>query len=151
MSEGTPSHPSPAIRFRATVAALLMMVVAAAAYAFHERNVDKQLAEQNNAINSALNANRDQMSALTAKLDALNAERPAEKSVAPHSAIYRKPLTAASMRHRIDDPRWKKVQGQLDEQAKQIDSTRQDLTNTRTELRRESRYRPHMVFIHTRY
>jgi hypothetical protein len=35
------------------------------------------------------------------------------------------------MRRRIDDPRWKKVQGQLDEQAKQIDSTRQDLSNTR--------------------
>ncbi len=38
------------------------------------------------------------------------------------------------MRQRIDDPRWKKVQGQLDEQGKQIDSTRQDLANARTEL-----------------
>ena len=134
MSEGTPSLPVSAIRFRAIVAALLMVVAAAAAYAFHERNVAEQLAAQNSAVTSTLNATRDQMSALTARLDAVNAERPAEKSAVPHSAIYRKPLTAASMRHRSDDPRWKKMQRQLDQQAKEIDSTRQDLTNTRTEL-----------------
>jgi transcriptional regulator with PAS, ATPase and Fis domain len=134
MPEGTPSLPASATRFRAIVAALLMVVVAAAAYAFHERNVAKQLAAQNSTVTSTLNATRDQMSALTAKLDAVNAERSAEKSAAPHSAVYRKPLTAASMRQRSDDPRWKKIQRQLDEQAKQIDSTRQDLTNTRTDL-----------------
>ncbi|MGB9205539.1 MAG: hypothetical protein WCB94_16400 [Terriglobales bacterium] len=113
--------------------------IAAGAYAVHERNVAKQLADQNSAVTSTLNTTRDQMSALTTRLDAMNAERTAEKPAASHSALdhsvlYRKPLTAASMRHRIDDPRWKKVQGQLDEQGKQIDSTRQDLANTRTEL-----------------
>ena len=134
MPEETPSHPGFATRFRATVAALLTVVVAAAAYAFHEHSVSRQLAAQNSAVTSTLNATRDQISALTTRLDAMNAERSAEKSSAPHAAVYRKPLTAASMRHRIDDPRWKKIQGQLDEQAKQIDSTRQDLTSTRTEL-----------------
>jgi hypothetical protein len=134
MPEGTPFHPGSATRFRATVAALLTAGIAAAAYAVHEHNVAKQLADQNSAVTSTLNTTRDQVSALSTRLDAMNAERTAEKSTAPHSAIYRKPLTAASIRHRIDDPRWKKMQGQLDEQAKQIDSTRQDLTNTRTEL-----------------
>lgn len=134
MLEAIPSHLGFVTRFRAAVAALLMLVVAAAAYAFHERNVAKQLTAQNSEVTSTLNATRDQMNALTSRLDAMSAERTAEKSAAPHSTIYRKPLTAASTRHRIDDPRWKKVQGQLDEQAKQIDSTRQDLTNTRTEL-----------------
>jgi transcriptional regulator with PAS, ATPase and Fis domain len=134
MPEETPSHPGFATRFRATVAALLIVVVAAAAYAFHEHSVAAQLAAQNSAVTSTLNATRDQISALTTRLDAMNAERSAEKSTAAHAAVYRKPLTAASMRHRIDDPRWKKMQGQLDEQAKQIDSTRQDLTSTRTEL-----------------
>jgi hypothetical protein len=43
-------------------------------------------------------------------------------------------MAAASMRHRIEDPRWKKMQGQLDQQAKQIDATRQDLSSARTEL-----------------
>jgi hypothetical protein len=134
MSEETPLRPGSATRLRATVAALLMLVAVVVGYAFHERNVATQLAGENSAVTSTLNATRDQISALTSRLDAMNAERPAEKSAAAHSGIYRKPLTAASTRHRIDDPRWKKVQGQLDEQAKQIDSTRQDLTSTRTEL-----------------
>jgi transcriptional regulator with PAS, ATPase and Fis domain len=116
------------------VAALLTAAVAAGAYAFHEHKVATQLAEHNSAVTSTLNATRDQVTALTTRLDAMSAERAAEKSSSPHSAIYRKPLTAASTRHRIDDPRWKKMQGQLDDQAKQIDSTRQDLTSTRTEL-----------------
>src|SRR5260370_28805489 len=38
------------------------------------------------------------------------------------------------MRRRIDAARWRNVQGQLGAPAKQIDSTRQDLTNTRTVL-----------------
>ena len=134
MPEEIPSHPGSATRFRATVAALLTVGVAAAAYAVHEHNVAKQLAAQNSAVTSTLNATRDQMSALSARLDAMSAERTAEKSTPSHSAIYRKPVTAASTHHRIDDPRWKKMQGQLDDQAKQIDATRQDLTNTRTEL-----------------
>ncbi len=139
MPEEGPSRPGSATRFRTTVAALLAVGVAAGAYAVHERSVANQLADQNSAVTSTLNTTRDQMSALTTRLDAMNAERTAEKAAPPHSdsdhsAIYRKPVTAASMRHRIDDPRWKKVQGQLDEQGKQIDSTRQDLSNTRTEL-----------------
>jgi len=121
------------------VAALLAVGIAAGAYAVHERSVANQLADQNSVATSTLNATRDQMSALTTRLDAMNAERTAEKAAASHSALdhsvlYRKPVTAASMRHRIDDPRWKKVQGQLDDQGKQIDSTRQDLANARTEL-----------------
>ena len=139
MSEETPSHPGSATPLRATVAALLAVGVAAGAYAVHERSVANQLADQNGAVTSTLNTTRDQMSALTTKLDAMNAERTAEKAAPPHSdsdhsAIYRKPVTAASMRRRIDDPRWKKVQGQLDEQGKQIDSTRQDLANAHLRL-----------------
>ena len=123
-----------ATRLWATSAVLLAVGVGAAAYAVHERNVAKELAAQNSVVTSTLNATRDQMSALSARLDAMNAERSAEKSAPSHPIVYRKGLTAASTRQRIDDPRWKKFQGQLDEQAKQIDSTRQDLTNTRTEL-----------------
>jgi hypothetical protein len=138
MSEETPIHPGFATRSRATVAALLVIVVAAAAYALHERYVAKELAVQNGTVTSTLNATRDQMTALATRLDAMSAERLAEKlaekSAVSHPGIYQKPMMAASARHRIDDPRWKKVQGQLDEQAKQIDTTRQDLTTARTEL-----------------
>jgi len=134
MSEETSFHPSSAIRFRAAGAALLILVVAAVAYALHERSVATQVAVQNSALASTLNAARDQISALSARLDTMNAQRSVEKSATPHSGIYRKPLTAADTRHRIDDRSWKKVQGQLDEQAKQIESARRDLANTRTEL-----------------
>jgi hypothetical protein len=134
MPDETPSHSGSPARFWATVAALLIVGVAAAGYAVYEHNSAKQLAAQNNTVTSTLNATRDQVSALTSRLDAMNAERQAEKADASHPFLYRKPLTAASTRRRLDDPRWKKMQGQLDEQAKQIDSTRQDLANTRTDL-----------------
>lgn len=123
-------------RFRPVVAGLVALVVAVGGYAFHERNVSRQLAQQNSSVTSALNATRDQVNALNSRLDAINAERAAEseKLAQSHSGIYRKPMTAAATRRRIEDPRWKKMQGQLDDQAKQIDATRQDLTSARTEL-----------------
>jgi hypothetical protein len=135
MLEGASSGFVSAKRFPIAVAVFLVSVVGAVGYGVHEHGVAKQQAAQNEAAISTLSATHDQVSALTAKLDAMNAERQAEKAAAEHApVVYRKPLTGASERHRIDDPRWKKVQGQLDEQAKQIGSTRQDLTNTRTEL-----------------
>ena len=125
------------VRFRSVVAGLSALVIAAGGYAFHEHNVSKQLVEQNSAVTSTLNATRDQVNALNTKLDAMTAERAADKAeTSTHSqpGVYRKPMMAAATRHRIDDPRWKKMQGQLDNQAKQIDATRQDLTSARTEL-----------------
>lgn len=125
------------VRFRTVVAGLSALVIAAGGYAFHERNVSKKMAEQNGAVTSALNATRDQVNALNTKLDAMTAEREADKaakSTNSQPGVYRKPMVAAATRRRIDDPRWKKMQGQLDDQAKQIDANRQDLTNARTEL-----------------
>lgn len=131
MQEEIRSQSGSATRFPVVEVALFVVVVAMAAYAFHERNLSKQLNSQNSSMTSALNATRDQVSALTARLDAMNAERATE---AAHPPVYRKPMAAAATRHRIEDPRWKKMQGQLDEQAKQIDATRQDLSSARTEL-----------------
>lgn len=131
MSEETSIQSRSTLPFRATVAALLALGVVVAGYAIHEHSVVKQLTAQNGAVTSTLNATHDQMNALNSRLDALTVQQAGET---PHAPIYRKPLTAASTHRRIDDPRWKKVQGQLDEQSKQIDSTRQDLANTRTEL-----------------
>jgi hypothetical protein len=121
-------------RLWAAAAALLVFLLAVAVYAIHEHNVTKQLAAQNSAVTSALNATRNQVDALTSRLDALSAQQEAEKSAAAHPALYQRPLTAASGRRRIDDPRWNKMQGQLNEQAKLIDTTRQDLNSTRTQL-----------------
>jgi len=138
MSIDIPSQPGLVTRFRSAVAALVLLIAAIAGYAFHERNVIKDLTAQNNAMNSSLHATHDQMTALNSRLDAMTvqkaAETPTDKPTATHAAVYPKGATAASTRHRIDDPRWKKMQGQLDEQGQQIESTRQDLANARTEL-----------------
>lgn len=131
MFEERVSAPGPFTPLRLGVAGLAVVLVSLTGYAFHEHSVSRHLAAQNAEINSAFSSTRDQVAALNKRIDELNAERAMEKPTAP---IYHKPMAAASMRHRIEDPRWKKMQGQLDAQAKQIDSTRQDLNSTRTEL-----------------
>jgi len=128
------SSASGSARFPVAVTVLAVLLTAVGIYAFHEHKVSQQLTEQNSAVNSALSATRDQLNTLSSRLDALNAQRGPEKPAATHPGVYRKPLNAASSHHRIDDPRWKTMQGQLDNQAKQIEATRQDLVNARTEL-----------------
>lgn len=134
MFEGISTVSSPVTRFGAAVAGLVVLVGSIGVYAFHEHNVSKQLTAQNSAVTASLNATRDQLNALSSRFDALNAHQAAEKPDAAQPGVYRKPMHAAVSRHRVEDPRWKKMQGQLDDQAKQIDATRQDLSSARTEL-----------------
>jgi hypothetical protein len=135
MLEGTSSLIGSVSGFRAVVSGLVVLVAGVGVYGLHEHNVSKQMAVQNSTLNSALNATRDQLNAVNGRVDALNAQLAAVEKPAPQPDVYRKPMKAARSRHRIEDPRWKKMQGQLDDQAKQIDSTRQDLASARTELR----------------
>jgi hypothetical protein len=114
------------------VVVLAVLLVAVVAYSFHERALAKRAAVQNSAIATSLSATQGQVQALTSKLDAITAKE-AEKPAPSHpTTSLRRP--AISNRLRSDDPRWKQVQSRLDDQGKQIDSTRQDLVNTRTEL-----------------
>src|SRR5258708_21421349 len=132
MAEEIPVPSGPATGFRATLAALLITVLAGGAYSYHEHSAAKQLAAENSAISTTLNTTRDQLSALTARVSAMDAKPSAEKEAEYRPPVYRKPLTAASARHRIEDPRWKKLQGQVDDQGRQIGSTRQDLAGGAT-------------------
>lgn len=136
MSESTPSLPGSLPgslpQLRVAVAALLIMLSAAVAYSFHEHRAVRQLSKQNNEMTTSLNATRDQVNALSSKLNDVTAELAVEKPV--HPPLYRKPLTAAVQRQRIDSSHWKKIQAQLDEQGKQIATNREDLVTTRTEL-----------------
>src|SRR5689334_12331437 len=71
MFEETPSKSGSVTRaWGAGVALSVVLLVAAAGYAFHEHGAAQQLATQNNQITSALQATREQVSALTTKLDA---------------------------------------------------------------------------------
>ena len=133
MLEGTSSVVGSVNPFMAAVAGLVVLVGGVGVYGIHEHNVSKQLAKQNTTLNASLNATRDQLDSVSSRVDALNAQVAAEKA-APQPSVDRKPMNAASSRHRMEDPRFKKMQGQLDDQAKQIDATRQDLASSRTEL-----------------
>ena len=135
MFEGTSSVVGSVSRFRAAVSGLVVLVAGVVGvYGFHEHNVSRQLAEQNTVLNATLNTTRDQLNAVSSRVDALNAQVAAEKPAPQPPAVSHKPMNAARSRHRIEDPRWKKMQGQLDDQAKQIDTTRLDLSRARTEL-----------------
>jgi hypothetical protein len=134
MSEYVPSASRPAARFWGVAALLLVVLVALGAYGFHQHSLAGRLAIQNSEMSASLNATRSQIEALTAKLDALSAP-PSQKPAATHLAsVPTRTRRPANQRARAEDSRWRKVQAQLAEHGKQIESTRQDLANTRTEL-----------------
>lgn len=128
--------PSPAvIRSGGRLLLLLMVLSAAAAYAFHEHLLAKQLAAQNGEITATLRSTRSQIDSLAARLSEMSAAESLKPPAAASSAQPVRSVKRASARHRsADDARWKRVQAQLSEQNKQIDATRLDLSNTRTEL-----------------
>lgn len=139
MSDVDPSIPHPVGVSRAgslTMGIALIVVLAAlAGYAFHERGISRQLVAQNDALTASLASTRSQLDQLNTKLNSLTQESQPAKPAAS------RPQTGAVARHatprhagRATDPRWKQLQGQINEQGKQIQDTRQDLSNTRTEL-----------------
>jgi hypothetical protein len=119
------------------VLAAVMMVAALMAgfgYGLHQRNQAQRLAEQNQQVTAALTQTRSQMDTLNTKLNDIAAAQQAREEAAAREASSRRKQSATVVRMRRDDPRWKKVQSQLDAQGKAIDSTRQDLDGTRQDL-----------------
>jgi hypothetical protein len=111
-------------------------------YAAHEHAKEQNLVAQNQQVSAQLDATNRQVTALTEKVNALatndakpSAEAPSVgtgNAIKPHAAVRRGSAL---------DPRFNKMQSQLDAQGKAIDAqgkaiddARTDLTNTRTEL-----------------
>ena len=121
---------------------VLAMGGALSGYAIHEHNSAQKLAAENVQTTAALNQTRHQVGDLMAKVNALVSLNEAQR--AAQTAAAAKP--AAGTRSRAarrpkEDPRFNKLQSQLDEQGKAIAQTRNDLAgtqgdlvNTRTEL-----------------
>ncbi len=139
------SEPSGQPMFRrsgATVAILVVAVSLAIGYSLHERSVARQNIERNQQATAALAATQGDVAALTAKINSMN--QPPQAPEAAQSQTQRRPAATVRVRpqamkirrlaHHADDPRWKKVQAQLDEQGKQIESTRGDIASTRSDL-----------------
>ena len=126
----------------AAVAAIVVLGGTLGGYAIHEHSAAQNLEAQNVQANAALTATQHQLSDLTAKVNMLvtrNEEpAPPPARIARSASAGRRP---AAVRRQRDDPRFKKLQEQLDAQGKVIDDTRNDLAgtkgdlvNTRTEL-----------------
>ena len=103
MSEEMPSNPSAATRFLIVIAVFLVLA-GAVAYSFHERSIAKQLGAQNSQMSSALNATRDQISALTTKLNAMNTEQTPEKSSPSPGPVPDRSAQTAQTPSRTESP-----------------------------------------------
>jgi hypothetical protein len=128
----------------AACAAIVAVGGAVGGYAVHEHSAAEALAAQNEHITGALIADRNAISDLSAKVNALaagNATTPPPPAASvPSTQTVTRP-SPATPRRRSEDPRLKKLQSQVDEQGKAIEETRNnlastqgDLVNTRTEL-----------------
>jgi hypothetical protein len=130
--------PPPALRSYVTPIALAIAAIALLVYGLHERSVAAHYSAQTADAAAQTKDLRAQVGALTAKLDSVAAsaqpQPPAQvaATVTPsrHSVA---PLRPTGARQK-PDPRWKKMQTQLDAQGKAIESTQQQLASTRTDL-----------------
>ena len=120
-------------RARGVLVVLFVAVSGLLGYAVHQHYVVSRLSSENNQMLSALKDTRAQMLSVSAKLDSLAS--PAAPQPAPVQAQARQGHRAvAGKRHNGSDPRFKRLQTQLDAQGRAIESTRQELSSTRTEL-----------------
>ncbi|MGA9062313.1 MAG: hypothetical protein WB341_11680 [Terracidiphilus sp.] len=125
----------------ATIAVIVALGGGLGGYAIHEHHVAQNLAAQNAQTTAALNATQHEVSDLTAKVNLLVSRSeapPAPPAPSARIATGQKPAAAHRLR---EDPRFKKLQSQIDAQGKEIEQTRTDLVstqgdlaNTRTEL-----------------
>jgi hypothetical protein len=137
----SPLEQTPSPKRVAAYVAIVALGGAIGGYAIHEHHTAEHLTAQNEQMTAALNANRSELSDLTAKVNTLASRSEALSAPsAPSSQVItaRGPVTP---HRRGEDPRLKKLQSQIDAQGNLIEQTRNDiastqsdLTNTRTEL-----------------
>lgn len=129
MSPMPPSSPAPVSGgMKAVIVILVLGLAAVTGYSLRAHRNAAELASQNQQVAAALQQTQQQVQALNAKMEAMNTPPPAPVRVEkPRAAAHR-------VVRRRDDPRWKKVQEQLDAQNKRIDDTQSALEGTKTEL-----------------
>jgi hypothetical protein len=103
-------------------------------YALHEHRAAEIAAANNTQATAELSTTKQQVSDLTAKVNELAARSEAQQAPAApqtQSAAGAKPAVA----HRPkDDPRFKKLQSQIDAQNQAIEQTRNDIASTQGDL-----------------
>ena len=117
------------------IAGALALCAGMGGYAIYEHNSAQKLAADNVQTTATLNQTQHQVSDLTAKVNELVSLNEARQRSA--QAAARKPVAgtrSGTARRPKDDPRFKKLQSQLDEQGKAIEQTRNDLAGTQGDL-----------------
>jgi len=132
-NENAPAS-TPTPLFRAVLLSLLIALAVVTGFAFYQRNAAKQMAAQNQQIAATLSQTHTQIDELNAKLNSVATTLSEAAQSAKPQARPAKAASPSSAKPRRDDPRWKKMQAQLDEQGRAIDSTRQDIDSTRQDL-----------------
>ncbi len=136
----------PQVRSYGVLGALVISLVVVFIYGVHERSVAAHSSAKvrESAVQMAeLKDARAQVTALTAKLDAvMNTQQAAKQTVADGQPqrLAQTVIHPTGQRQK-PDPRWRKIQSQLDAQGKeldaqgkQIESTRQELASARSDL-----------------
>jgi hypothetical protein len=140
LEEPYPSHLASDLRRVAPFVAAVIIAAAGVVFAVREHNnaqaLDAQrqaLNNQNKMLNSELGATQNQLDALAAKVNSLStANQPAPEPAPAATAPGHRPT--AGHRANAYDPRFKKLQSQLDAQGKLIDAERGDIDSTRSDL-----------------
>ena len=139
MEDYTSPAPTHSWHFKALAAVLGVGLLGFGGYAIHEHNAAAAAQQQSAQVNASLASTNAQLASLTSKLNDIESQRAAEQAQ-QQAAAQAKAAAAhhskASAAHAVrrDDPRWKKVQSQLDAQQAAIDATNSNLTAAKTEL-----------------
>ena len=125
----------------ALIAGVLALGGTLGGYAIHEHNAAQTLAAKNEQTTAALTQTQHQLADLASKVNVLVARSEAPPAAPGAGAPVANSGRATAPRSRKEDPRFKKLQSQLDAQGKAIQDTlgdlaltQGDLVNTRTEL-----------------
>jgi hypothetical protein len=121
------------VRSHGGAIALALGVLIVLGYGLHERSLAARLSQQNLAASAQLQDARAQIGALASKLDSITAPA-APRDLATASAPRHAVVTRAKVQQPRPDPRWKKMQAQLDAQGKDIETARQEIAGTRSDL-----------------
>jgi hypothetical protein len=131
---------NPSRKFAAVAALSAAALLGVGGYAVHESRAAHTVAEQNTQLQASLSATNAQVQQLNSKLDSLvqspvqaqAEQKPVQRPVAGTGASHG--ATQRRVRRAKDDPRFKKLQNQLDDQGRAIASTRDDIASTRNDL-----------------
>lgn len=123
---------------RLGLAIAVVVVISLGGAALYENGQAKRLAAQNEEMARALRSTHGELDTLNTKIAALSEQQEQVRRAEEARTSAVRQLAARTQgpgqRARKDDPRWKQFQQRLDENGQAIESTRADLTNTRTEL-----------------